>query len=148
MNRFTNKRTLAKIAIFFGIILLLFSGIIFLNRMLLKNVEDKIDYDCVDFSYQEDAQEYFISQSGTSTKNVDNLDSDNNGVACESLDKTPTLNFLKDYDPSVSSDADPTLEDLANGRGRINQACLAPSGEFDLDTYIQASDSGIECASY
>ncbi len=43
------------------------------------------DRDCSDFSTQEEAQEYFEGQGGDETNNVDNLDADSDGVACESL---------------------------------------------------------------
>lgn len=154
MNHFANKRLLAKAAIVLGVVLLIFSGIIILNRILLKDTEDTINYDCKDFSYQEEAQNYFISQGGSSTKNVDNLDADNNGIACESLSDLDTngdgeiFNFLENTKASNSTTNpnEPTFDDLANGR--INPMCLTPTGEFDLGIYIQASDSGIDCFSY
>ena len=43
------------------------------------------DKDCSDFATQEEAQAYFESKGGSSTNNVDRLDSDHDGVACESL---------------------------------------------------------------
>jgi len=144
-----SRKTIAKIAIVFGIVLLVFSGVIVLNRALAKDDGDGIDYDCSDFSYQEEAQKYFVAEGGSATKNVDNLDSDNNGIACESLDKTPTtFNFLKDYDPSTItvSSTGPTFDDLANGR--VDPTCLNKEGDptrFDLDWFIQATDSGKDC---
>lgn len=43
------------------------------------------DKDCSDFATQEEAQSYFESKGGSSTNNVDRLDSDRDGIACESL---------------------------------------------------------------
>lgn len=51
---------------------------------------DKVDYNCVDFGTQNDAQNYFNSQGGSKTNNVDNLDEDGNGIACESLHRVNT----------------------------------------------------------
>jgi len=57
-------------------------------------VDDGIDYDCDDFDTQEEAQEYFESQGGSANTNVDGLDGDGDGIACESLpgggNNTPT----------------------------------------------------------
>ena len=43
------------------------------------------DKDCSDFATHADAQAYFESKGGSSTNNVDRLDSDHDGIACESL---------------------------------------------------------------
>lgn len=43
------------------------------------------DKDCRDFKTQAQAQEYFSSKNGSSKNNVDGLDSDHDGIACESL---------------------------------------------------------------
>lgn len=43
------------------------------------------DKDCSDFATQEEAQAYFKSKGGSPTNNVDKLDSDQDGIACESL---------------------------------------------------------------
>lgn len=43
------------------------------------------DKDCKDFTTHVQAQAYFESKGGSKTNNVDNLDSDHDGVACESL---------------------------------------------------------------
>jgi hypothetical protein len=43
------------------------------------------DRDCADFSTQEEAQDYFEDQGGSASNNVDNLDADSDGIACESL---------------------------------------------------------------
>lgn len=44
------------------------------------------DRDCADFDTQPEAQEYFDSQGGGPDNNVDQLDEDGDGVACENLD--------------------------------------------------------------
>lgn len=43
------------------------------------------DKDCVDFNSQAEAQAYFESKGGSPSKNVDRLDADHDGVACENL---------------------------------------------------------------
>lgn len=43
------------------------------------------DKDCKDFTTHQEAQDYFIAKGGSSTNNVDNLDADHDGLACESL---------------------------------------------------------------
>lgn len=43
------------------------------------------DKDCSDFSTHAEAQGYFVSKGGSATNNVDRLDSDHDGTACESL---------------------------------------------------------------
>ena len=43
------------------------------------------DKDCADFATQTEAQAYFEAGGGSSTYNFDRLDSDHDGVACESL---------------------------------------------------------------
>ena len=43
------------------------------------------DKDCSDFAYQAQAQSYFTSHGGSASNNFDNLDADQDGVACESL---------------------------------------------------------------
>jgi hypothetical protein len=43
------------------------------------------DKDCVDFSSQAEAQAYFEAHGGSPTNNVDNLDADHDGQACEAF---------------------------------------------------------------
>jgi micrococcal nuclease len=43
------------------------------------------DKDCSDFSVQDEAQTYFEGKGGSPTNNVDRLDSDSDGIACETL---------------------------------------------------------------
>ena len=43
------------------------------------------DKDCSDFATHTEAQAYFESKGGSPTNNVDRLDSDHDGIACESL---------------------------------------------------------------
>jgi hypothetical protein len=44
------------------------------------------DKDCADFASQAEAQAYFEANGGSPTNNVDNLDADHDGQACESVD--------------------------------------------------------------
>ena len=43
------------------------------------------DKDCSDFKVQDEAQTYFEGKGGSPTNNVDKLDADHDGIACESL---------------------------------------------------------------
>ncbi len=43
--------------------------------------------DCRDFTYQQDAQTYFQSMGGSQANNVDLLDDDHDGIACELLSR-------------------------------------------------------------
>jgi Excalibur calcium-binding domain len=43
------------------------------------------DKDCSDFSSQAEAQAYFEAHGGSPTNNVDNLDADHDGQACEAF---------------------------------------------------------------
>lgn len=43
------------------------------------------DRDCSDFEFQEGAQDYFDRKGGSATNDVDNLDADHDGLACERL---------------------------------------------------------------
>jgi LPXTG-motif cell wall-anchored protein len=43
------------------------------------------DKDCADFSSQAEAQAYFEANGGSPTNNVDNLDADHDGQACEAF---------------------------------------------------------------
>lgn len=47
------------------------------------------DRDCTDFNTQAEAQDYFESNGGSATNNVDRLDADSDGLACEELSDTP-----------------------------------------------------------
>jgi hypothetical protein len=43
------------------------------------------DKDCADFSSHVSAQAYFEAKGGSAANNVDDLDRDHDGIACESL---------------------------------------------------------------
>lgn len=45
--------------------------------------EDTIDRDCAEFVTQSEAQRYFIRDGGSAQRNIDHLDLNRNGVACE-----------------------------------------------------------------
>lgn len=47
------------------------------------NGTDGIDRDCADFSGQGAAQQYFVLDGGSAQMNVDHLDSNHTGIACE-----------------------------------------------------------------
>lgn len=49
-----------------------------------RSREDYGDYDCSDFSTQDEAQEFFESEGGPGD-DYHNLDRDSDGIACESL---------------------------------------------------------------
>jgi LPXTG-motif cell wall-anchored protein len=49
------------------------------------------DKDCADFPSQAAAQAYFLSKGGSKTNNVDNLDANHNGIACESYHYPPVI---------------------------------------------------------
>ena len=48
-------------------------------------VPDPIDYNCDDFTTRDEALRYFESQGGSPANNVDGLDNNHDGIACESL---------------------------------------------------------------
>lgn len=47
------------------------------------NGEDGIDRDCADFDTRARAQRYFLGDGGSMKRNIDHLDANHNGVACE-----------------------------------------------------------------
>ncbi len=47
------------------------------------NGKDGIDKDCADFETPARAQRYFLEDGGSMKQNVDHLDANHNGVACE-----------------------------------------------------------------
>ncbi len=58
----------------------------------------------MDFTTQNDAQAYFKAQGGSNTNNVDNLDEDGDGAACESLHHIDTPQTEDtDYNPVNSN---------------------------------------------
>ena len=48
------------------------------------NGADGVDYDCADFAGQDEAETYFIEDGGSAKQNIDHLDPNHNGIACES----------------------------------------------------------------
>jgi hypothetical protein len=54
---------------------------------------ERTDRDCSDFATQQDAQAYFDQNGGSPSNNVDGLDADRDGIACESLPKRTSGNF-------------------------------------------------------
>lgn len=59
------------------------------------------DHNCDDFNSQADAQAYFRSQGGSPSNNVDDLDRDNDGVACE--DHTTYPSDARDETPATGT---------------------------------------------
>jgi LPXTG-motif cell wall-anchored protein len=51
-----------------------------------------VDRDCKDFSSQAAAQAYFDANGGSPSNNVDNLDADHDGQACEAFAYTASSN--------------------------------------------------------
>lgn len=47
------------------------------------NGRDGIDMDCADFTSPARAQRYFLEDGGSARNNVDHLDPNHNGIACE-----------------------------------------------------------------
>ena len=58
---------------------------------------------CADFSTQAAAQAYFNSKGGSRTNNVDNLDPNRNGIACEGLPGTPTATTSPTVAPTATT---------------------------------------------
>jgi hypothetical protein len=48
------------------------------------NGQDGVDHDCADFANTGEAQQYFVLDGGSAQMNVDHLDPNHNGIACES----------------------------------------------------------------
>jgi hypothetical protein len=48
-----------------------------------SNGQDDVDMDCADFRHQAEAQRYFEDDSGSARENVDRLDPNHDGIACE-----------------------------------------------------------------
>lgn len=60
------------------------------------------DKDCADFPSQVAAQAYFLSKGGSKTNNVDNLDANHNGIACETYSYPPVVTPPPSHVPSPS----------------------------------------------
>lgn len=60
-------------------------SMVFLLTISMVSCGTEDDKDCSDFATQADAQAYFDSQGGSPTNNVDDLDRDHDGIACEAL---------------------------------------------------------------
>ena len=56
-----------------------------LNLALIAGPASAADKNCPDFSTQQQAQQYFDSHGGSPSNDVDGLDRDHDGKACESL---------------------------------------------------------------
>jgi len=71
------------------------------------------DRNCPDFATQAEAQAYFEAAGGSSSNNVDRLDSDHDGIACESL--PPGTSHPTDATPRQSSAGTPIVGTPAPG---------------------------------
>jgi hypothetical protein len=150
-----HKKTKLYLLIGIGLLLLIIGGLAF---YLYSNNggQDKIDYDCSDFDTQQAAQKYFNSQGGSSRKNVDNLDFDRDGIACESLSSNKDsqqfngFNFLKNVQPGElqSNPNEPTFQDIADGKAYLNPRCTESNGQMDYDKFVQGGYGNIECWSF
>lgn|SRR5690606_26979737 len=59
--------------------------------------KDGVDQDCKDFKWQQLAQRYFVADGGSKARNVDGLDADHDGIACETLPKAkPLLRLIQE----------------------------------------------------
>ena len=78
LNNWHNNKTMSRPAFLNSLVI----GIaIIILIMLFKPTEAILDYDCGDFSTQKQAQEMFEKYD----YDIFNLDSDNDGIPCESL---------------------------------------------------------------
>lgn len=75
------------------------------------------DRDCPSFEFQEDAQDFFDENSGSSDSNVDRLDADGNGVACQSLPSRESGDDAGDDEAAPSGGIDTGLGGTAGERG-------------------------------
>lgn len=80
------------------------------------------DHNCADFQSQADAQAYFRSMGGSPSNNVDDLDRDNDGVACE--DHTTYPNGARDETPATGT---------APGAGAPAPAVPAPAANTAME---------------
>lgn len=66
------------------------------------------DKDCADFPSQAAAQAYFLSKGGSKTNNVDNLDANHNGIACETYSYPPVVTPSPSHVPSPPASPSPS----------------------------------------
>lgn len=59
--------------------------VLFLVQTAASRAESGDDRNCPDFATQADAQAHFEAAGGSPSNNVDRLDADQDGIACESL---------------------------------------------------------------
>jgi len=81
------------------------------------------DHNCEDFASQAAAQAYFEANGGSASNNFDDLDRNNNGVACE--DQVGYADGARDETPATAAPA-PTV-----APGAVPDAAMAlPSAQF------------------
>lgn len=68
----------------------------------MSSAQDSGEFDCADFSTQQEAQNFY--ESNNPAEDPFNLDADSDGIACEELDpgETEDDNGVEDDDASVS----------------------------------------------
>ena len=65
---------------------LLIAGLVLALSAAPAALAQDADKDCADFGSQAEAQAYFEANGGSPTNNIDNLDADHDGQACEAFD--------------------------------------------------------------
>ncbi len=102
------------------------------------------DRDCPSFEFQEDAQEFFDENSGSSDSNVDRLDADRDGVACQSLPSRESGDDAGDDEAAPSGGIDTGLGGTAGERGLsvlglVGLGLLAVSGALAFGRWRPSS---------
>lgn len=75
------------------------------------------DMDCADFASHEAAQAYFNANGGSAFNNVDNLDADHDGIACESRPRSYQSSSSSSSSGSASRAITPPAATSESGSG-------------------------------
>lgn len=84
------------------------NGVVCEHRFPATVIAVSSDKDCADFPSQAAAQAYFLSKGGSKTNNVDNLDANHNGIACESYSYPPVVTPSPSHVPSPPASPSPS----------------------------------------
>ena len=86
------------------------------------------EYDCADFLSQAEAQQYFFDRGGAPTRNVDGLDSDGDGWACEFNDPP----YFSGFSASQVNEHvnDENLDEVVNGNVDDDEDDDVPASEL------------------
>ena len=115
------------------------------------------DKNCKDFSSQAAAQTYFVANGGSATNNVDDLDRDHDGRACQDYPYTST-GGASSSTTSASTPASTTAASASNttSAGAVNCRNFATQG--DAQAYLErdrsdpagldADHNGVACEDY